>query len=475
MARRIYHKKKSSGGFFKAVLAIGLCLAIGWLGYKTYCDVMVFHPQKLVENSSLKAEGFSVPVVEITSREGIKAYYFEDHTNPIISMSFLFKNSGTAYDENGQFGISNMAAALLTEGTESFDAEKFKEIVDDKAIQISFGADVDDFYGSLLTLKNNQKIATDLLKSVLTEASFNRNDIQRVRRQMLLAIDRQTEYPQSLLNLVWAQDLYQNHPYARNPIGKKADIKNIGKEQLQNFVQNNLAKQNLIVGIAGDISRQDAEKLLDKVFGSLPEKTKSQPYVADAKLYFDGHEKNVQGNLPQVVALFTAQGVARNHPDFYPLYIANQIFGGSGLNSRVSKAAREDKALTYGVGSYLFIQDKADLIKGGFSTTPDKYKELQDIVLTQWQNMGQGVTKEEFNQAKNYMIASYNLRFASLADIASMLVAMQKENLGIDFLQKRNAYVNAVSFDDVNNAAQKYFGKDNLIWTSIGSINVVED
>ena len=117
---------------------------------------------------------------------------------------------------------------------------------------------------------------------------------------------------------------------------------------------------------------------------------------------------------------------------------------------------------------YLFIQDKADLIKGGFSTTPDKYKELQDIVLTQWQNMGQGVTKEEFNQAKNYMIASYNLRFASIMTIADILTAMQKYNLGLDFLQKRNAYVQNVTLEEVNRAAKKYFDRSRLVSAAIG-------
>lgn len=73
------------------------------------------------------------------------------------------------------------------------------------------------------------------------------------------------------------------------------------------------------------------------------------------------------------------------------------------------------------------------------------------------------------------MTASYNLRFASLPDIAATLVAMQKENLGRDFLQKRNDYVNAVTLDDVNTAAAKYFGRDNLVWVSVGTKNEMEE
>jgi len=474
MARRFYHKKKSSGGMFKVVFGLAVVVGIGWFGYQILKEALVFNPNKLVENSVLKAEVFATPVEEITSREGIKAYYFEDHTNPIVSISFLFKNAGSAYDPQWQFGVANMTASLLTEGAGKYNSQQFKEVLEDKAISISYSVDKDDFGGSMLTLKNNLREAADLLKLTLTEPAFDRSDINRVKEQMLIAIDRQTEYPESLLGLVWAQDLYGSHPYGRNPVGKKADIKELDKEKLQKFMQDKLTRSNLVVGIAGDISRTEAEKLLDKVFGGLPEGMPLRGLV-DAKVYFDGHEKNVRGELPQAVAIFTAQGVARNDVDFYPLYIANQIFGGSGLNSRVSKAAREDKGLTYGVGSYLVIDDKAKLIRGGFSATPDNYKQVQEIVKAEWLKMGQGVTKDEFEQARNYMTASYNLRFASLPDIAATLVAMQKENLGRDFLQKRNDYVNAVTLDDVNAAAAKYFGRDSLVWVSVGTKNEMEE
>lgn len=470
MSRRIYHKKKSSGSSMKVVLWLVIAAGIGWFGYQAFHDVLIFNPNKLVENSALKAEAFAAPVEEISSREGIKAYYFEDHTNPIVSVSFLFKNAGWAYDPQQGLGTANMTASLLTEGAGKYNSQQFKEVLEDKAINISYSADKDDFGGSLLTLKSNLREAADLLKLTLTEPAFERGDMKRIKEQMLVAIDRQTEYPESLLSLVWAQDLYGNHPYARNPVGKKADIKELDKEDLRKFMRDNLTKNNLIVGVAGDISRTEAEKLLDKVFGGLPEGAPSRG-IADAKFYFDGHEKDVYGALPQIVAIFTAQGVARSDADFYPLYIANQIFGGSGLNSRVSKAAREDKGLTYGVGSYLVIDDKAKLIKGGFSSTPENYKQVQEIVKAEWVKMGQGVTKDEFEQARNYMTASYNLRFAALPNIASTLVAMQKENLGRDFLQKRNDYVNAVTPDDVNAAAAKYFGRDNLIWVSVGTKN----
>ena len=83
---------------------------------------------------------------------------------------------------------------------------------------------------------------------------------------------------------------------------------------------------------------------------------------------------------------------------------------------------------------------------------------------------GKNSAKNEFNQTIDYLLSSYNLRFASTENISSMLTEIQKYNLGEDFLLRRNDYIKAVDFDEVNSAAKKYFN-DNLIFISIGDMD----
>ena len=228
-------------------------------------------------------------------------------------------------------------------------------------------------------------------------------------------------------------------------------------------------RSNLIVGIAGDITPEEAGAMLDEVFGSLPESGRSA-FVRTAEVDFTSGDKNIARVLPQSIAQFAAPGVARSNGDFYPLYVANHILGGSGLTSRLSLAAREDEALTYGVYSYMSTAEKAPLLLGGFSVTPENFSRVKEIVREEWRKMGEkGVTPEEFNAAKEYLLASYNLRFASIGDIADILTAMQKEELGIDFLQKRNDYIRNIKLQEVNNAARKYFGNGKLRFITIGN------
>ncbi len=80
-----------------------------------------------------------------------------------------------------------------------------------------------------------------------------------------------------------------------------------------------------------------------------------------------------------------------------------------------------------------------------------------------------GVSEEELAEAKDYLIASYNLRFASIDTISAILVYMQKDNLGLDFLQKRNDYVRQVKLKDVNRVAREYFNPEKMIFVNVGS------
>lgn len=126
--------------------------------------------------------------------------------------------------------------------------------------------------------------------------------------------------------------------------------------------------------------------------------------------------------------------------------------------------------MTYGVYTGLSVSDKTEMIVGGFSSTSGNFNRVMEIFNEEWNKMGaEGVSAEELEEAKNYLIASYNLRFADISAIAEMLVYMQKEKLGIDFLQERNRYVSEVTLDEVNRAAARYFTPDNLKIIGLGN------
>lgn len=457
MARR----KKRIGRFWWFLL---FAMAIAGTVYRW----QGFAPQHLVENSALNGRTFAADVQEVVSpKHGVRAYLITDKTNPIVAMSFLFANAGKSADKNSEQGMANMLAAVLSEGTVDKDSQAFKEELEDYAISIGYSVDRDDFSGSLLTIKENSTKAFELLKKSLLQPRLDAEDIKRLKDQALVLLKRQQERPEARLLLMMNKKMYKNHPYARNPLGKKEDILKFDADKIAAFKRENLGRSNLVVGIAGDMDVLEAGKMLDDVFGELPEDG-AKPLVDMAEVDFN-QSAEVEEDIAQNITFVAAKGVARQSVDFYPLYIANHILGGAGLSSRLNIEAREKQGLTYGVSTYMSTAQSSPLIMGSFSTTPENFAKMKEIFAVEWDKFAtQGVSEEELQNAKDYLIASYNLRFADIGVIADILMQMQKENLGIDFLQKRNGYVDEVTIRQVNRVADKYFDRSNLLMMTIG-------
>ncbi len=428
-----------------------------------------YKAEKTIENTILKNRTFNASVEEICSPKlGIKAYLLKDSHNPIVSLNFSFENTGYAYDDAHEQGIAQMAAALLTEGAGKYKAQELKEKMEERAIRVGFAAGKDDFGGSLLTTTDHLQEAAQYLNLMLTEPRFDEADLQRVKAQILDALKRQHERPERELELVFAREMYGAHPYGRNPLGQAADIERVSAADLRRFVKNKFSRGNLLVGLAGDVDAQSGGAFLDKVFAGLPA-DKVQASIPPAETEFDGRLVQIRRGDGQNMLLAAMPAIGRTHKDFYPLFTANYIWGGAGLNSRLSQRIREQEGLTYGIYSYLSLSDKSPLLIVGFAATADNFEKAKKLLYEETDKfVDEGIDAEETAQAKNYLTASYHLRFASIENIAEILTAMQKYNLGLDFLQKRNDYIAHIKPEDVNRVIKKYFNKQLLTGVELG-------
>ena len=458
----LYAKKRHRWWLW--VLIVGVLLLGVWRYY------FVFDPQKIIDNSELKDRTFATEVIEITApKSGIKAYLMPEKSNPIVSMKFIFANSGSVRDVKK--GTANFVASMLTEGTESLNSHNFKEKLEEYAISIEYGAGKDDFSGSLLTLKENLPLATKLLHETLFASRMEVEDFVRVKGQILRNLEYLREKPQYRLHKAVRKEIFGMHPYAYNVSGTTESVKTIEISDLRAFINDNFVKNSLYIGIAGDITKEKAETLIDDVFAGLPEKSEVLE-IDSPEIDYSARNINIEDEtLPQVLSAIVAPSVSRLDRDFYPLYVANYVFGGAGLNSRVNQAAREKEGLTYGAYTSMSLLKRAPQLVGGFSTTPANFARMKEIFANEWQKMGnEGISKNELAAAKNYLINSYNLRFADIGTLAAILASMQREELGKDFLQKRNLYIERITLDRVNRAAKEYFSPEKLIMINMGNM-----
>lgn len=402
------------------------------------------------------------PVQEIKSPDGkLTAWLIEDHTNPIVALSFSFKG-GAALDPVGKEGLARLVAATLDEGAGELGAQAFQGKLQDLSIKLGFSASMDHFSGEVLTLKENLDQALELLRLALYEPRFDQDAIERMRSSMIAALKQSLKDGDTLAAKALYAKVFGNHPYARGSEGTIAGLQEIRQDDLIKFTRNRLAKDNLVIGVTGDITPTEVENLLETVFAPLPDLSIPH-HLPEAPLNLTGKVDVIDLDVEQSSILFVQKGIDRHDPDFYPAYVLNYILGGGGFSSRLYEEVREKRGLVYSVYSYLSNLEHADLWMAGAGTQNARVQETLSVVKDEWRKLiEEGVSAEEVANAKTFLTGSFPLRFRSSDAIAAILNAMQRDNLPIDFLETRNQQVEAVTTEAVNRIAKDIVTPDKL-------------
>lgn len=398
----------------------------------------------------------------IVSPLGIKAWLVRESSVPMISLDYAFTGGANA-DPKDRPGVASMTAALLDEGAGDLDSRAFQERMEDKAIQLGFTGGRDQFRGSLRTLSENLDSAAELLRLALTAPRFDAEPVELVRNQTLANLSRATTSPNDIANKRWWAAAYPNHPYGEPGNGTPESVAAITVDDFKTYVRNVFARDTLTVAIVGDIDPAAAGKLIDRVFGGLPEKATLAP-VADTAIQGLGERIIVNLDVPQTVIRFGGLGLARHDPDFFTAYVVNHIFGGGSMTSRLYHEVRELRGLAYGINTSLVWMDHAAIMSGSTATRADRASETLALIEQETRRMAEeGPTQEELDKAKAYLKGSYALGFDTSGKIAGQLVQLQLDKLGIDYPERRGALIDAVTLADAKRVARRLLDTKLLI------------
>ncbi|WP_432448161.1 M16 family metallopeptidase [Aliiroseovarius marinus] len=407
-----------------------------------------------------------IAIQNVTSPGGITAWLVEENALPFTSLEIRFRG-GTSLDRPGKRGSVNLMMGLIEEGAGDLDAQGFAEAREALAASYGFDAGVDTVSISAQFLTENRDAAVALLHSALTEPRFDEDAIERVRGQVLSHLASRATDPNSIAGDAWNAAAYGNHPYGSFDGGTEETVSALTRADIQQAFVDAIALDRIFVGAVGDISAQELGVLLDQLFEGLPATGAAVPERVAFGL--PGGVSVVPFDTPQSVARFGHVGLPRDHPDFFPAYILNEVMGGLGSNGRLMDEVREKRGLTYGISTYLYPADLSESLIGFFSSQNGVMAEAIDVVRNEWSDMAtNGLTQDELTAAKTYMTGSYPLRFDGNANIANIMVAMQMEGLPIDYIASRNDKINAVTLEDANRVAATLFQPDKLHFVVVG-------
>lgn len=420
----------------------------------------------LLSLGALAQQAAAIDIQEVSSPGGTTFWLVEEPSIPIVSVEISF-DGGARLDPEGLPGLATMTAALMDEGAGEMDAIAFAEARDAISARFGFGADRDSFTVSLQTLADQAPASARLLATALTAPRFDPDPIARTRSRMLSSIAEGKTSPSTVAALTWYARAFPDHPYGRPTDGTEEGVSAIKRDDLVAAHGRLLTRANAIVAIVGAIGPDEAASLVDTLLGGLPEGV-ANPAPAVPAPPPAGVEV-VELAVPQSAAIWGQAGLTREDPDFIPAFVMNYILGGGGFSSRLTEEVREKRGLAYGVYSYLSVLDGAQLYMGGVQTANARMGESLEVIRAEWARMkGGGVTEEELAKARQYLTGAFALRFDSNAKIAAYLVFIQREDLGIDYFDRRNGLIEAVTLDDVARVADRLLDPDGLSFVVVG-------
>jgi zinc protease len=409
----------------------------------------------------------AIEIQRVISPGGIEAWLVRDPRTPIIAMEFSF-DGGTVLDPEGREGTTSMMTDLLTEGAGAYDAAVFQERMADAAISVGFSADRDSVFGNVRTVSENADEAWDLTRLALTAPRFDADAVERVRSQAVAGVRRALASPQAVAGQILARTQFAGHPYGRPGRGTLETLPRIATDDLRTVHRDRIAKDTLLVAVAGDISAERLGPVLDRIFGALP--ARSAPFaIPPATAQGAGETIVVERALPQSIVQMAHAGIQRSDPDWYAAILVNQILGGGGFSARLMQEIRDKRGLTYGVSSGLASWDRAALVTAGGSTNNATAGEFLGLLKSEWRRMAEeGPTAAELADARTFLTGSYPLQFTATAPIARIALQVQRDKLGIDFLDRRTALIEAVTADDVRRVARRLLQPDQFLTVIVG-------
>jgi zinc protease len=385
-----------------------------------------------------------------------------DNPTADIIATRLFIRAGSRYEPPEQAGLSHLWAAVLTKGTDQLTSQQIAERVESMGASLGADSAADYCLLSLKTVSADYAEMLSLAAELLRSPSFPEAEVELERRLTLQGIRSMKEQPFSVANTQLRQAMYQNHPYAMPSLGTEATVPQIDRSALQQYHHTYCRPDNIVVSITGHIPPDKAFHLMEQCFGDwLPPQQDGQPQplptLHHAPLISKPERVVTQRNTQQAIVMLGYLTGAVNEEGHIPLKLLNTYLG-NGLSSRLFVELREKRGLAYEVSAFYPTRVNTSHFVVYMGTAPENTMVAQDGLRHEVERLCDvPLTPEELQTAKNKLLGQYALGKQTNAQIAQVYGWYEMLGLGIDYDEAFQQAVAAVTAEDIQQIAQKYF------------------
>ena len=392
----------------------------------------------------------------------------EQRSLPTLSIELLI-DAGARHERPEHAGLAHLTAKLLTDGTAKRNALQISETLDFIGASLDTGCGDDLATISMTILKKDLGVGLQLLGEILTGASFPNTEIDRGKQAILASIRAKEEDPGTVASEAFAAALFPGSAYGRPVEGTEASVKRLDRKRVQEFFQRYYRPNRTIMSVVGDISEQEIGAALNQALKNWTQGEVSKPPVTPAQNE-SARTLRVNKDLTQANIILGHGGVPRGHPDYYAIQVMNYILGGGGFSSRAMESIRNERGLAYSVYSYFGAEKSYGNFQFVMQTKNESTAEAIRLARDEIRRMRDDlVSEDELNDAKDYLIGSFPLRFDTNNKIAGFLGQVEFYDLGLDYADRYGDFIRKVTRADVQRVARQHLSLEKLITVIVGN------
>ena len=432
-------------------------------------------PHRTTPPPPAAVRGFEFPDVARTRlRSGMSVLHARHGRLPLVTVELVI-DAGAAAERPDRGGLAHLVGNALHAGTATRSAERLAWDLETLGVQLEISTSWDALVVKITTPSAKLEPAFAILADIVRNAAFPEGDVQRLREEQLAEILQRLKEPRALASDVALRCLFAPAvPYARPLIGTREMVSAITRDDVVRFHRERFVPAHAALLFVGDLDEATATQLAEQHFGDWGGEAGAitdfevQPASTESAIYLVDRPGAVQSELR--VGLV---GVPRDHDDYFPLLVMNTLFGGA-FTSRLNLNLREKHGFTYGVRSgFAFRRRPGPFFIQTAVGTEVTAQAVTEILSETRRLREDGITEEELDNARDYLIGVMPLELQTTAQLAATLAEIVIFQLPVDYFRDYRDRIRAVQAADVQRVARAHLRTDEFAVVVVGNAEAV--
>jgi zinc protease len=399
----------------------------------------------------------TLPIQAWQTPTGARVLFVETHDLPMIDLAVDFP-AGASRDTPDKSGAASMTLGLMRGGAGAYSEEALSERLASIGADLSGRFDMDRAGYGVRTLSSARERdeALALFAAVLQSPTFPQQIFEREQQRALAGLREAETRPEVLGDREFRHLIYGAHPYSLRGTGEVETLARLRREDLVDFYRQHFTAGDAVVSIIGDLTRTEAQTIAEQVTAGLPRRTQALPALAAVAQLETAQVRRIAHPATQAHILIGQPGIKRLDPDYFPLFLANQVLGGGGFSSRLSQEIRQKRGYAYSAYSYFNPLLQEGPFQVALQTKKEQAQEALKVAQDTLQSfVSEGPTQEELEAAKQNIIGGFALRIDSNKKILEYLSIIGFYRLPLTYLDDFTERIEQVTLAQVKDALRR--------------------